>query len=223
MSAREDQPATVPPPAGEDDAYSAATKVGAMPAEVMAKLRAEGLLPDLEPEPPPTSAKPPPRPPVPRPMPSGRPSSPASNAPEDERPVDSNLPVFHSVPPPMSGTSGLPRANRSDPPDPPDEEREMVMDAGAPLVVNMGTPPTFPQTVETPIAFATPPPAPVSASGAPPQDVARPVAAPPSLSRAYSQLRQVMAGRGGRLIGLLVVLVALLVVLFVVAFMRQRR
>jgi hypothetical protein len=46
MSAREEQPDTVPPPAGEDDAYSAATKVGMMPAELMARLRAEGLLPD---------------------------------------------------------------------------------------------------------------------------------------------------------------------------------
>lgn len=39
---------TIPPPVGEDDAYSATTKVGAMPAELMAKLRAEGLLPDPE-------------------------------------------------------------------------------------------------------------------------------------------------------------------------------
>lgn len=46
MSAREDQPVTVPPPAGEDDAYSATTKVGAMPADIMEKLRAEGLLPE---------------------------------------------------------------------------------------------------------------------------------------------------------------------------------
>lgn len=46
MSARDDQPATVPPPAGEDDAYSATTKVGAMPADIMEKLRAEGLLPE---------------------------------------------------------------------------------------------------------------------------------------------------------------------------------
>jgi hypothetical protein len=46
MSTREEQPATVPPPEGEDDAYSATTKVGAMPAQIMEKLRAEGLLPD---------------------------------------------------------------------------------------------------------------------------------------------------------------------------------
>lgn len=39
---------TIPPPLGEDDAYSATTKVGAMPAELMAKLRAEGLLPEAE-------------------------------------------------------------------------------------------------------------------------------------------------------------------------------
>jgi hypothetical protein len=36
---------TIPPPNGEEDAYNATTKVGAMPAELMAKLRAEGLLP----------------------------------------------------------------------------------------------------------------------------------------------------------------------------------
>ena len=45
MTARDDQPDTVPPPAGEDDAYSATTKVGAMPADIMEKLRSEGLLP----------------------------------------------------------------------------------------------------------------------------------------------------------------------------------
>ena len=46
MPTRDDQPVTVPPPEGEDDAYSATTKVGAMPADIMEKLRAEGLLPD---------------------------------------------------------------------------------------------------------------------------------------------------------------------------------
>jgi hypothetical protein len=52
MSARDDQPITVPPPDGEDDAYNATTKVGAMPEEMMAKLRAEGLLPPEVDEPP---------------------------------------------------------------------------------------------------------------------------------------------------------------------------
>jgi hypothetical protein len=46
MSAREDSRDTIPPPDGEEDAYTATTKVGAMPAEVMARLRAEGLLPE---------------------------------------------------------------------------------------------------------------------------------------------------------------------------------
>lgn len=45
MSGREDLTDTVPPPEGEDDAYSAATKIGAMPAELLERLRAEGLLP----------------------------------------------------------------------------------------------------------------------------------------------------------------------------------
>jgi hypothetical protein len=49
MPARDD-PATLPPPPGEDDAYSATTKVGAMPPDVMAMLRAEGLMPEAEPE-----------------------------------------------------------------------------------------------------------------------------------------------------------------------------
>jgi len=35
MYGRDDQQATIPPPAGEDDAYSAATKVGAMPKSVL--------------------------------------------------------------------------------------------------------------------------------------------------------------------------------------------
>lgn len=46
MTARDEPPVTVPPPAGEDDAYSATTKVGAMPPDIMEKLRAEGLLPE---------------------------------------------------------------------------------------------------------------------------------------------------------------------------------
>jgi hypothetical protein len=58
MPGRDDQPITVPPPDGEDDAYNATTKVGAMPEEMMAKLRAEGLLPPVVDEP---AAAPPPK------------------------------------------------------------------------------------------------------------------------------------------------------------------
>src|SRR5690606_3559785 len=62
-----DDPITEPPPPGEDDAYSAATKVGAMPDEILEKLRAEGLLPPED-----TPPKPP-RPAPPRPSSSLRP------------------------------------------------------------------------------------------------------------------------------------------------------
>jgi hypothetical protein len=91
MSAREDQPITIPPPEGEDDAYNATTKVGAMPEEMMAKLRAEGLLPPEVDEPP----RPAPR----RPRASADPVPP----PRDDGPVavlySSTPPEDHESPP----------------------------------------------------------------------------------------------------------------------------
>jgi hypothetical protein len=94
MSASDDQPATVPPPAGEDDAYSAATKVGAMPAELLAKLRAEGLLPEESDEP--TRLAPRPALPVDEPMGLPPTSSPAPIS-------DGKVPVLYSTAPPADG------------------------------------------------------------------------------------------------------------------------
>lgn len=91
MAAR-DEPATIPPPVGEDNAYEAATKVGAMPAEVMARLRAEGLLPEEQPEPPVPSQAP--NSSLHRPAPA----STGEVAPSSDRPVPQ---VFSSAPPPV--------------------------------------------------------------------------------------------------------------------------
>lgn len=44
-----DDPITIPPPEGEEDAYSAATRVGSIPADLVAKFREQGLLPASEP------------------------------------------------------------------------------------------------------------------------------------------------------------------------------
>lgn len=44
-----DDPITIPPPEGEEDAYSAATRVGSIPSDLMAKFREQGLLPPSEP------------------------------------------------------------------------------------------------------------------------------------------------------------------------------
>lgn len=46
-----DEPITLPPPPGEEDAYSAATKVATVPDDLLDKLRAEGLLPPEAPAP----------------------------------------------------------------------------------------------------------------------------------------------------------------------------
>lgn len=110
MSAREDQPATIPPPAGEDDAYNAATKVGAMPAEVMARLKAEGLLPDearpLEEEDQPTrvGAVPAATAPLPPPRPPPRPPS-----------FGDAVPTLHSdVPPPPAPLEELEESEKTE-------------------------------------------------------------------------------------------------------------
>jgi len=107
MSAREEQPATVPPPAGEDDAYNATTKVGAMPAEIMARLRAEGLLPDEDDatmDAQPVTAPPPPLAPRPRPVVPG-----GQGAGDAEDNDDENVPALYSMAPPVAiGPSGAP-------------------------------------------------------------------------------------------------------------------
>ena len=133
MSERDEQPATVPPPAGEDDAYSATTKVGAMPADIMEKLRAEGLLPedakDRE-----------------TPVNSFRPSTSLEkrSAPEPlvSTPPDSGAPVpqlYSSAPPAAAAEEAAPASKMvTAKPPPPD---------GAPVS----------EAIETPVAFAFPP------------------------------------------------------------------
>lgn len=99
MSGRDEQPITIPPPAGEDDAYSAATKVGEMPAEVLAKLRAEGLMPVEEEK---VSS-------APRPSTSLDRRDPPPPVVSDHPPPDSGgagpVPALFSVPPAAEGAS----------------------------------------------------------------------------------------------------------------------
>lgn len=158
MSTRDEQPATVPPPAGEDDAYSATTKVGAMPADIMEKLRAEGLLPeDVEQEErakaeaaaamrPSTSLekRSPPRPG----LKEATAPPPASDAP---------VPQLYSMPPAPPATEDAPpsKMETAKPPAMPEieglEGLAGIMD-GLPL-----PPPPPPDAIETPVAFAFPP------------------------------------------------------------------
>jgi hypothetical protein len=215
MSARDEQPATVPPPPGEDDAYSAATKVGAMPAEVMARLRAEGLLPE-EPE----GCAVPPLPAV---------SLPPRSSPEP--PEEGDVPSLYSSVPPALGAGSLH----------PPPSRPLGPETPGPIPVRPSKAPILPQirldtpsseieprrlasdapagegTMETPIAFAAPP---ASVSAHPPVLVSAPE---------VFELREDVRGfgRGGRPRRLLV-LVALGIVLvvafaFAMALMSQRR
>jgi hypothetical protein len=64
---------TLPPPAGEDDAYNAATRIGSMPPDLLAKLRAEGVLPQEGATP--ARSGPPPVPSAPRPLAIPRPAA----------------------------------------------------------------------------------------------------------------------------------------------------
>jgi hypothetical protein len=139
LMAPRDDPDTVPPPAGEDDAYSAATRVGAMPPEVLAQLRAEGGVD----EPPREVAKPTP-PPVPRPPPVSAPMG-AGGLPSlaDVVPHDSSPPTaVIDVPTQLLDASG------SVPPRAPTISVKPAANAGS--VSNA------PPVVETPVAFAAP-------------------------------------------------------------------
>lgn len=170
MSGRDDQPATIPPPAGEDDAYNAATKVGAMPAEVMAKLRAEGLLPDEASEPDrPAPAAGAPAPGIPRPaatprvgLPSVGDSLPDMSDPDDtdERTVLApssashvltHAPYGYSQPPPQYAQPSLQYA----PPSP--VETPIAFGSGPAWPQPSGAPPAFPAPhssfMPAPIAF----------------------------------------------------------------------
>ncbi len=129
MASARDEHDTVPPPAGEEDAYSAATKVGAMPAELMARLRAEGLLPEEDP-----AAQ---RPPPSRPAAAPRAPAPAYRQAQERNPFE-DLPNLGSEPPAASSRSPVPAPHAGHPP---------------PNALPFQPPPP----VETPVAFASPP------------------------------------------------------------------
>jgi hypothetical protein len=173
MSAREEQPATVPPPAGEDDAYNAATKVGAMPAEVMARLRAEGLLPEEPSDPPPVG----PPPSVPRltGQESALPSV-NSSAPPTPRP----LPDLFGDPLPILdaedryGETGLPQIRLETPINELKSDPNLAAASSRPPLPVLGTsrPPPPPRpTSRPPVAVASRPPqsSPLPAPSHPPR------------------------------------------------------
>lgn len=202
-SARDEQPDTVPPPAGEEDAYSAATKVGSMPAELMAKLRAEGLLPDDD-------AAEPPRPPAPRPA-TGlvpRPSPPAH-----AHGAFDDVPELSSDPPPAGGSSpSIPvTAHVSTPPPAGPSAHAQPAPSGVSAAAASAS-----AAVETPVAFASPPsPGPMDVAGAPsslrvaePESTSRPVA-----GRSKTQTIAVLVA----------IVMALLAFAFGMALLSQRR
>lgn len=220
VSAREDQPATVPPPAGEDDAYSAATKVGAMPADLMARLRAEGLLPgDVEDAPSPPSQH------------SAAPATPSS-APATGQ---SRVPVVHSAAPPQANVGGPEEVDASalleeEPAPPPLPLRPVGPEHSGAVASSPAQPRTEPSgfpaqissqgprplAVQTPIAFVTPPA---------PQPLSAPPPASPELGTPYSVRGEPVAPlgksrRSGAVVG---VIAALVVALFVVALVTMRR
>jgi len=160
MSAPDEQPATLPPPAGEDDAYNAATKVGAMPAEVMAKLRAEGLLPEEEEGPSPaaprptsalTPRSPPPPPPQTGPLPMLYSTAPPAMSPKEDLEGYAET-TFGSEPPgPVKPKAPpLPILSVSTP------SAEIRPD-GEIVIHGQDTAPTSSVADETPIAFVAPP------------------------------------------------------------------
>lgn len=152
---------TVPPPAGEDDAYSAATKVGAMPADIMEKLRAEGLLPDdVDPKDRET------------PVASIRPST----------SLDRREPVRALVSaPPISDGAPIPQLFSTQPPalppaDDPAAQAAEPTPVPPPIVLSGGP---GPAPMETPVAFAYPPsPKLLDGAGVPAPDLASPSASP---------------------------------------------
>jgi hypothetical protein len=196
MSARDDQPITVPPPDGEDDAYNATTKVGAMPEEMMAKLRAEGLLPPEVDEPPAVpSSK------------SRRFADPV--APRDDGPVavlySSTPPADHESPP----SAPIPAA-----PPPPVFAAEPA--PPPPVLAAEPAPPAVPPSV----APAAP------ASLAPVQPSQPPVVAVEPADPVVPRETQAFGGRftrGQMIIGVIAALGALVAFAFLMALMSQRR
>lgn len=149
-----DEPITEPPPPGEEDAYSAATKVGVMPDELLAKLRAEGLLPPEEDRPKP------PRPAPPRPSSSLRTREPAASpsTPHAEPPPAASL----ATEPPV----GTPSAASNE------DAVEIAIEPAAASRPPQAAPsaaPT-PRSANAPFASSAEAPVPVGvAPGAPPQ------------------------------------------------------
>lgn len=233
VSAREDQPATVPPPAGEDDAYNATTKVGAMPAELMARLRAEGLLPDeAERQAPvsPGSTKSgiaPKAPPVPTastdgPVPTlystapprlnkeSSPSPPPSSA-EGSEMAEAESPVLHDAPePPLVPSSAAPaEVNETE-----------TASVGHGLEASEASEEPVQRTtsslvVETPTAFVAPPePGPMVTEPELPPEVGEP-------SPIDQHLPEPSGGRFTKLVSVLVGV--LLVIAIIMALLHQRR
>ena len=200
MSSARDEHDTVPPPAGEDDAYSAATKVGAMPAELMARLRAEGLLPeDFAGEQPP----PPPPPPAASVMQRVAPPPPRPRSPFDD------LPELSSDPPPPARVSSVPARAATSGAAPPFAGHDPAATAGV-----TSRPPA---PLETPISFVSQPPA--SSHGGPVVEEAAPLSA-----RSAEQVRSFSQRSKLRTTALLVaVIVALVAFAFVMALLSQRR
>lgn len=204
-SARDEQPDTVPPPAGEEDAYSAATKVGSMPAELMARLRAEGLLPDEDPVD--AQRPPPPRPatalvPRPTPVPSGLTDS-----------AFDDVPALSSDPPPAGGASAsspvtAPAVPAPAAPDPAASSHEQQP-------VPSGVTTAAAGQVETPIAFVSPPSAPMDVAG--PQSSA-PVADDANAARAFGG-----RSRAQTIAVLVAIVIALVGFAFAMALLSQRR
>jgi hypothetical protein len=200
MSDRE-QPDTVPPPAGEEDAYSAATKVGAMPPELLASLRAEGLLPEEG------SAREERRTPAPSSALGPRPARVVPPRSADDVPVlyseppPSRGPSFaSSVPPPVHGGAAGGAAPLPAPP--PIPSALQVPDPGAVL--------------ETPTAFAPPSTPSVPADA---RELAR-----SSTDDDSAEIRAFGGRSRGRMAVVLVGgLVVLVLVAFAMALLSQRR
>lgn len=206
MSASDDQPATVPPPANEDDAYSAATKVGTLPPDLLAKLRAEGLLPEESEEP----TRLAPRPLLPMNEPPVAPPSAASPTPVS----DGKLPVLYSRAPPADGQAGpaagddlTVRMPALRPRQPPDDAQP---------------PPSSLQAYETSPVIETP----VAFTATPDALAEKPLATGPSDSSSVDDEARAFRGRLTRRQLVYVVVVALaavVAVLFIMALSSQRR
>lgn len=202
MSTRDDQPATVPPPAGEDDAYSATTKVGAMPADIMEKLRAEGLLPeDVEQEERSKAEAMRPSTSLEKRIPP-RPAPPPSS---EETSSDAPVPQLYSMPPaPPEDAPPSKMATAKPPPMP--EGLAGIME-GVPL-------PPPPDAVETPVAFAFPPASQVPAPGG------APVLSEEDKDTTAMTARKMRSQAPSKVV--MAVVAVLVVVLLIVALMRLR-